>query len=33
MDHKIPVSWGIDEEEIILLNHFTNFQCSLNVFE
>jgi len=26
MDHKIPVSWGIDEEEIILLNHFTNFQ-------
>jgi hypothetical protein len=25
-DHVTPVSWGITEEEIIVLNHYTNFQ-------
>jgi hypothetical protein len=26
LDHKVPVSWGKTEEEIIALNHYTNFQ-------
>lgn len=26
LDHKIPVSWGKTEDEIIKLNHYTNFQ-------
>jgi hypothetical protein len=26
LDHKIPVSLGKTEEEIIKLNHYTNFQ-------
>ena len=26
LDHIIPVSWGETEEEIIALNHYTNFQ-------
>jgi hypothetical protein len=25
-DHKIPASWAKDEDEIIKLNHYTNFQ-------
>ena len=30
LDHIIPISSGINEEEIVKLNHFTNFQplCS-----
>lgn len=26
LDHKTPVSWGKSEEEIYILNHYTNFQ-------
>jgi len=26
LDHKTPVSWGNNEEEIYKLNHYTNFQ-------
>lgn len=26
LDHKIPVSWAKSEEEVYLLNHYTNFQ-------
>lgn len=26
LDHKIPVSWAKNEEELYKLNHFTNFQ-------
>lgn len=26
LDHKIPVSWAKNENEIIKLNHYTNFQ-------
>ena len=26
LDHKIPISWGKTEEEVIKLNHYTNFQ-------
>ena len=26
LDHKIPISWGETEEEVIKLNHYTNFQ-------
>lgn len=26
LDHITPVSWGKTEEEIIALNHYTNFQ-------
>lgn len=26
LDHIIPISWAKTEEEIIKLNHFTNFQ-------
>jgi|688.fasta_scaffold333115_2 hypothetical protein len=26
LDHKIPVSYGMDEMEIIALNHYSNFQ-------
>jgi hypothetical protein len=26
IDHKIPISWGKTEEEIIKLNHYTNLQ-------
>lgn len=26
LDHITPVSWGTNEEEIVALNHFTNFQ-------
>ena len=26
LDHKIPVSWATSEDEIIKLNHFSNFQ-------
>ncbi len=25
-DHKIPVSWANTEEEIIKLNHYSNFK-------
>lgn len=26
LDHKTPVSWAKDEEELLLLNYYTNFQ-------
>ena len=26
LDHIRPVSWAADESEVILLNHYTNFQ-------
>lgn len=26
LDHKIPVSWGENEEEVKALNHYSNFQ-------
>ena len=26
LDHKIPISWADSEEDIIKLNHYTNFQ-------
>jgi hypothetical protein len=26
LDHKIPISFGKTEEEVIKLNHYTNFQ-------
>lgn len=26
LDHKIPISWGKTEEDIIKLNHYSNFQ-------
>jgi hypothetical protein len=26
IDHKIPISWGASEEEIIALNHYTNLK-------
>lgn len=26
LDHKIPISWGKTEDEIIRLNHYTNLQ-------
>lgn len=26
LDHKVPLSWAKSEEEIIELNHYTNFQ-------
>lgn len=26
LDHKIPISWGKDEDDIIKLNHYTNLQ-------
>ncbi len=26
LDHKIPVSWAKNEEELYKLNHYSNFQ-------
>ena len=26
LDHRIPISWGENEEEVIKLNHYLNFQ-------
>ena len=26
LDHKTPISWGVTEEEVILLSHYTNYQ-------
>lgn len=26
LDHKIPISWSETEEDLIKLNHYTNFQ-------
>lgn len=26
LDHKIPISWAKSEEELYILNHYTNFQ-------
>jgi hypothetical protein len=26
LDHKTPISWGKNEEEVLLLSHFTNYQ-------
>jgi hypothetical protein len=26
LDHIIPVSYGLNESEVIALNHYTNFQ-------
>jgi hypothetical protein len=26
LDHKIPISWAKNEEEVYELNHYTNFQ-------
>ena len=26
IDHKTPVSWGENEDDIYILNHYTNFQ-------
>jgi hypothetical protein len=26
LDHKTPISWSETEEEVVKLNHYTNFQ-------
>jgi hypothetical protein len=26
LDHKIPISWANNEEDVFKLNHYTNFQ-------